>query len=67
MQLDAQKLIDEIHRGAHDAGAMGTDRVGDVPDADGVEVLVVAAVLHECLRVQIVQVSATNAESVINF
>ena len=47
---DVLYLIGEVDGGVHDAGAVGADRVGDVPDADRVEVLVVALRLHEDLR-----------------
>ena len=46
---DVLYLIGEVDGGVHDAGAVGSYRVGDVPDADRVEVLVVALRLHEDL------------------
>ena len=46
---DVLYLIGEVDGGVHDARAVGADRVCDVPDADRVEVLVVALRLHEDL------------------
>lgn len=37
------------HRGVHDACAMSADRVGNVTDVDGVQVLVVTCLLNEYL------------------
>lgn len=36
--------------GVHDASAVGTDRVGNVPDVDGVQVLVAGRPLHKDLK-----------------
>lgn len=60
MQLNAQELIDKIHRGTHDTGAVGANRIGDVSDANSVEMLVTTAVLYERLRVQVVQIPVQN-------
>ena len=42
-------MICEVDCRVHDACAVGADGVGDVSDADRVEVLVVALRLHEYL------------------
>ena len=47
---DVLYLICEVDCGVHNAGAVGSYRVCDVPDADRVEVLVVALRLHEDLQ-----------------
>lgn len=60
MQLNAQELVDKVHRSAHDTGAMSANRIGDVSDADGVEMLVTTAVFYERLCVQVVQIPIQN-------
>ena len=42
-------LLLGTHRGVHDAGAVGSDGVGNVADVDGVQVLVVTCLLYEDL------------------
>lgn len=60
MQLNAQELIDKVYRSAHDTGAMSANWIGDMSDADGIEMLVTIAVLYERLRVQVVQIPMQN-------
>lgn len=60
MQFNAQELIDKVHRSAHDTGAMSANRIGNMSDADGIEMLVTTAVLYERLRVQVVQIPMQN-------
>lgn len=60
MQLNAQKLIDKVHCSAHDTGAMSANRIGDMSDANGIEVLVTTAVFYERLCVQVVQIPRQN-------
>ena len=55
-KLATEKLEGEIDGGVGDAHAMSTDAVGNVADVDGVEVLVVARLLHKDLVVQVVVV-----------
>ena len=49
-ELLPQELVGEVDGGVDDAGAVGPDGVSDVPDADGVQVLAVACLLHENLE-----------------
>lgn len=44
------------HSGVHDSRAVSSDRVSNVSDVDGVEMLVVARVLYEDLVIQVVLV-----------
>lgn len=60
MQLNAQELIDKVYRSAHDTGTMSANRIGDMSDTDGIEMLVTIAVLYERLRVQVVQIPMQN-------
>ena len=46
----AQELVGEVHRGVHDTRAVRADRVGDVPDVDRVQVLVVGRPFHKNLQ-----------------
>lgn len=56
-ELLAQELVNVIHRRVDDTRAVSSQRVGDVPDVDGVQVLVLAALLDEDLIVQVVVVA----------
>ena len=49
-ELLREELVREVDGRVHDAGAVRADRVGDVPDVDRVQVLVVARTLHKDLR-----------------
>ena len=57
-ELFAQELVGEIDGRVDDAGAVRSDRIGHVSDADGVEMLAAARLLGEELVVQIVIVLA---------
>ena len=62
---DVLYLIGEVDGGVHDAGAVGADRVCDVPDADRVEVLVVALRLHEDLPREEREVGSADHASIL--
>ena len=49
-KLLPEELIGEVNSGVDDAGAVGSDGVSDVPDADGVEMFAVASLLHKYLQ-----------------
>ena len=49
-----QKLVTKVDRGVHDTCAMSPYRVGNVPDGDGVEVLVLASGLYKNLMIEVV-------------
>ena len=49
-KLLPEELIGEVNSGVDDAGAVGSDGVSDMPDADGVEMFAVASLLHKYLQ-----------------
>ena len=51
-----QKLVAKVNGGIHDTRSVCSDRIGNVPDVDGIEVLVLAIGFHENLVIQVVQV-----------
>jgi hypothetical protein len=53
--------LNTAHRGVHDAGAVGTDGVGDVADVNGVQVLIVTGLLNKDLYKENKNMSGKNA------
>lgn len=51
-ELLPEELIGEVNGGVDDARSMCSDRVGNVSDADGVEMLAVTGLLYENLSLQ---------------
>ena len=49
-KLLPEELIGEVNSGVDYAGAVGSDGVSDVSDADGVEMFAVARLLHKNLQ-----------------
>ena len=49
-KLLPEELVGEVDGGVDDAGAVGSDGVGDVSDADGVQMFAVARLLHKDLH-----------------
>ena len=49
-ELLPQELVGEVDGGVDDPRAVGPDRVGDVSDADCVQMFIVTRLLHENLQ-----------------